>query len=53
MQIRLLWGFQNLVKRLPQGKKNLSIDTKNTSVCDLVENLEYFIFFGIQSVDLC
>ena len=32
---------------------DIYIDTKNTSVCDLVENLEDFIFFGFQSVDLC
>ena len=28
------------------GVKNLSIDTKNTSVGDLVEKLEHFIVFG-------
>ena len=33
--------------------KNLSIDTKNTSVGDLVEKLEDFIFFGPQYVNLC
>ena len=33
--------------------KNLSIDTKNTSVCDLVEKLDDFIFFGLKYVNLC
>ena len=41
MQMRLLSGPQILF----HGVKNLSIDTKNTSV---VEKLEYFIFFGVQ-----
>ena len=33
--------------------KNLSIDTKNTSVGDLVEKLEDFLFFGLKYVNLC
>ena len=45
MQIRLSCGLQKLVKLLP-WVKNLSIDTKNTSVGDLVEKLEHFIFFA-------
>ena len=35
------------------GVKNLSIDTKNTSVGDLVKKLEHFIFFGLKYVNLC
>ena len=35
------------------GVKNLSIDTKNTSVGDLIEKLDDFIFFGFQYVNLC
>ena len=52
MQIRLSCGLQKLVKRL-HGVKNLSIDTKNTSVGDLVEKLEDFIVFGFQYGNLC
>ena len=48
MQMRLLWGFQNLVKQLPRGKKNLSVDTKNTSVGDLVEKLAHFTVFLLE-----
>ena len=33
--------------------KNLSIDTENTSVGDLVEKLEHFIFFTFKYVNLC
>ena len=29
------------------GVKNLSVDTKNTSVGDLIKKLEDFIFFGL------
>ena len=38
------------------GVKNLSIDTKNTSVGDLVEKLKDFLFFGLNMlicVNLC
>ena len=34
------------------GVKNLSVDTKNTSVGDLVVKLEDFIFFGLKYVNL-
>ena len=33
--------------------KNLSIDTKNISVSDLVEKLKHFIFFGLKYVNFC
>ena len=33
--------------------KNLSIDTENTSVGDLVVKLDDFIFFGLKYVNLC
>ena len=45
MQIRLSRGLQKLVKRLPWDE-NLSIDTKSTTVGDLVEKLEDFIFLA-------
>ena len=50
--MRLLWGFQKLVKRLPWGK-NLSIDTKNTYGGDLVEKIEDLKFFGLKYGNLC
>ena len=55
MQIKLSCCLQKLVKRLPWGE-NLSIDTKNTSVADLVEKLEHFIFLALNMliyVNLC
>ena len=33
--------------------KNLSIDTENTPVGDLVEKLEHFIVFTFKYVNLC
>ena len=33
--------------------RNLCIDTKNTSVGDLVEKLKHFIFFCLKYVELC
>ena len=35
------------------GVKTLSLDTKNTSVGDLAEKLEHFIFFAFNYVHLC
>ena len=35
---------------------SITLDTKNTSVCDLVEKLEHFIFFALNMliyVNLC
>ena len=42
MQIRLSCGFQYVVKRLPWCGK-MGIDTRNTSVSDLLEKLEHFL----------
>ena len=41
MQIRLSCGRQNVVKRL-SGVENMGIDTRNTSVSELLEKLEPF-----------
>ena len=32
---------------------SITLDTKNTSVCDLVEKLEHFIVFGLKYGNLC
>ena len=40
MQIRLSGGLQNVNDFL--GSKNMDIDTRNTSVSDLLEKLEHF-----------
>ena len=42
------WGWNDF-----HGVKTLSIDTKNTSVGDLVEKLKYVLVFGIKYVNLC
>ena len=44
MQIRFIYGLQNVVKRLPWGE-NLGIDNKNTCVIAFVEKLEHFVCF--------
>ena len=47
MQIRLFCGLERCWNDF-HGVENLSIYTKNTSVGDLVEKLEDFIFFRLE-----
>ena len=47
------WGWSADFKMWWTDFNEVSIGTKNTSVGDLVEKLEDFIFFGLKYVNLC